>query len=78
MTIYFNVNIYYVMCVSDCGDVPALTNGRYVLADENNTTFGAVATVTCDKGYKSDGNIITCLENGQWSDSLCTARGDFC
>ena len=65
-----------MLMFSDCGNVPALMNGRYMLEDENNTTFGSVATVTCDKGYESVNRIITCLENGQWSVSLCTARGD--
>ena len=63
------------MCFSDCGNVPFVTNGKYVLDDGNSTTFGSVATVTCDTGYESVHKIITCLENGQWSDTLCTAKG---
>ncbi|XP_060554931.1 sushi, von Willebrand factor type A, EGF and pentraxin domain-containing protein 1-like isoform X2 [Ruditapes philippinarum] len=58
----------------DCGNVSAISNGKYELKDEANTTFGAMATVTCVKGYESDTNIITCLDNGQWSDSTCTAK----
>jgi hypothetical protein len=69
------VNYYNVICFQDCGIVPTISNGGYTLEDEGVTTFGAMATVTCDEGYESDSNAITCLENGQWSSVICTVKG---
>ncbi|XP_045195596.2 uncharacterized protein LOC123551036 [Mercenaria mercenaria] len=63
------------MCI-DCGNVPRIANGMVTLVDNQNTKYGALANVTCSEGFESDSNNITCLVSGQWSQILCTSKGE--
>jgi len=60
----------------DCGTLPTLDNGGYVLVDSSNTTYGAPANVQCNTGYNSSIEAITCTENGTWSTTQCLAVGE--
>ncbi|XP_053403087.1 uncharacterized protein LOC128558234 [Mercenaria mercenaria] len=53
-----------------CGQVPVIANGRILPLDSSNTSFGAIANVTCDTGYVANTPNITCLENGYWDDNV--------
>jgi len=61
--------------LTDCGTLPTIDNGAYVLVDSSNTTYGAPASVHCNTGYNSSIDVITCTENGTWSDAQCLAVG---
>lgn len=44
----------------------SIENGKL---NTTKTTYGTVAEVTCEIGYKTTGNnLATCLETGSWSD----------
>jgi len=60
---------------SDCGDLSAPSNGQISI---NATTFGSMATYSCDLGYTLDGNTSrTCQSNGQWSGSQPSCNGEW-
>jgi len=63
-------------CYLDCGTLPTLDNGGYVLVDSSNTTYGAAANVTCDTGYNSIIDTIICTVKGTWSTAICLAVGE--
>ena len=53
-------------------------NGSVLLADAGITTYGAVATQSCDIGYNLQGEVnITCTADGNWSDpvAICKIKG---
>ena len=71
-TFSFKTNIFAAN--ADCGPVPPLDNGAFVLYNVSNTTHGARANVVCHTGhYSSDANI-TCLA-GIWSFADCDPVG---
>jgi hypothetical protein len=43
--------------------------------DSDNTTYGAVAKVTCISGYNSSKEYIQCLSNGTWEIVTCEKIG---
>ena len=53
----------------DCGTAPGVDNG--VLDNPSDTSYGDVATYTCDYGYTPEGDQQnrSCLANGEWSES---------
>ncbi|XP_060560466.1 sushi, von Willebrand factor type A, EGF and pentraxin domain-containing protein 1-like [Ruditapes philippinarum] len=57
--------------VINCGDVPIVIKGSVTLLEEHNTTYSALANVSCDTGYNSSIGIIQCLETGQWQTTEC-------
>ena len=59
--------------LSDCGDLRIIPNGNLTLVSESNTTYGAVADVTCDTGYTPSEPDVRCLENATWSSADCSA-----
>ena len=63
------------MFFKDCGSVPTISHGRYVLVSANATTFGAEADVICDAGYDTNDRIIMCLDNGTWATATCNPKG---
>jgi len=67
--------LFYILLL-DCGTLPTLDNGAYVLVGPSNTTYGAPASVQCNTGYNSSIDAITCTENGTWSTTLCLAVGE--
>ena len=59
---------------SDCLVPADPTNGSYYYTL---TTYGAVATLTCDPGYITSHTSTTCNEAGQWSNmSSCERIGE--
>ncbi|XP_053404098.1 sushi, von Willebrand factor type A, EGF and pentraxin domain-containing protein 1-like [Mercenaria mercenaria] len=56
--------------VIDCGQIPTIENGRLYLLDNSNSSFGAVANVTCDTGYVANTPNVSCLETGFWDDDV--------
>ncbi|XP_053400559.1 sushi, von Willebrand factor type A, EGF and pentraxin domain-containing protein 1-like [Mercenaria mercenaria] len=64
-----------VICKSiDCGPVPAIAFGTTKLIDENNTTYGASAYLTCDTGFETNILNITCQSSGLWETAVCKAK----
>ena len=55
----------------DCGDPPALDNGRLTETPPTSTTAGSTVTYECNDGYVfeegSGAMSRTCLETGEWS-----------
>jgi hypothetical protein len=54
-----------------------IPHGDMVLHDDENTSEGALANITCDDGYDSDKPTIECLNNGKWENATCHPKG-FC
>ena len=59
----------------DCGTVPTLNSGNYILNNLTDTTYGANADVKCDAGYLASVDIITCTINGTWTLAICRDIG---
>ena len=57
--------------VTDCEAVPGVSNGDVSLLEDENTTYGKLAEVTCNKGYNSTSGTIRCLETGKWETPNC-------
>jgi hypothetical protein len=57
--------------------VPTVIKGSVTLLEENNTTYSALANVSCDTGYNASIGIIQCLETGQWQTTECQLLGKF-
>jgi len=72
---YFITSLFHVL--QDCGSVPAMFHGRYVMVSANVTTFGAEADVICDAGYDASELIVLCLENGTWATATCDPKGSY-
>ena len=53
----------------DCGTAPGVDNG--VLDNPSHTSYGDIATYSCDCGYAPEGEIQArdCLANTEWSES---------
>ncbi|XP_053398283.1 neurogenic locus Notch protein-like [Mercenaria mercenaria] len=55
----------------DCKAIPEVAAGSITLFKEGNITYGALAEVTCAKGYNTTLHIIQCLETGDWEIPSC-------
>ncbi|XP_052242328.1 sushi, von Willebrand factor type A, EGF and pentraxin domain-containing protein 1-like [Dreissena polymorpha] len=56
----------------DCGPLSLIANGAYILENQNNnTTFGSTANVTCHTGYSASAISITCNSSGIWETAEC-------
>lgn len=62
--------------VSGCRNLPIIQNGWIDLVDSSNTFYGATANVTCDEGYNSTVDIISCLSDGSWETVACEIIGN--
>ena len=65
----------YILLYTDCGFLPAPTNGKTLLS---NTTFGSIASYSCDTGYNLVGSSTSvCPADGEWSGEIpvCTVIG---
>ena len=52
--------------ISDCGAVPSINNGSFVL--EMDSTYMSIATVECDADFAPSGDCsIMCQPDGNWS-----------
>ncbi|XP_052807791.1 uncharacterized protein LOC128236745 isoform X3 [Mya arenaria] len=58
--------------VKDCGSVPLISHGQYLLPVPENTTHGSSAEVQCDIGFTTSQSKIRCLASGLWEQSACT------
>ena len=61
--------------VVDCGVLLGPPDGVVNLS--NGTTFGSMATYSCNSGYRLDGNTTRiCLSSGEWSDNepICQCK----
>ncbi|XP_060580503.1 sushi, von Willebrand factor type A, EGF and pentraxin domain-containing protein 1-like [Ruditapes philippinarum] len=58
--------------VVDCGDVPFINDGNIFLQEEGNSSYGALAKVTCNTGYNTTSDTIQCLDTGEWDNRTCT------
>jgi len=64
-----------LILLSDCSDPSSIDNGFLTYTS---SLFGDTANVTCDAGYVASVNVITCSENGAWSDCpVCRPVGKF-
>ncbi|XP_064386156.1 uncharacterized protein LOC135334774 isoform X2 [Halichondria panicea] len=63
-------------CIVSCGNPPIIISG--MMTSSTGTTFGAMATYTCNTGYQRSGSAtITCQASGSWSTApVCTALCD--
>ena len=60
---------------SDCGNKQSVANGKVDYTGRK-TTAGSSVPVTCDTGYKLNGNShITCKKDGLWSSGTCQIIG---
>ena len=83
-TLVWNVNISdkkidYVFCVrifTDCGNLSVISDGSITLQENGNSSFGALADVTCNMGYNAALDIIECLESGIWENTSCDIVGN--
>ncbi|XP_053375501.1 sushi, nidogen and EGF-like domain-containing protein 1 isoform X2 [Mercenaria mercenaria] len=58
--------------VTDCGKtLPAVKNGHLTINKEQDTTYGAMATVTCAPGYQRNKHTVSCQADGVWEEALC-------
>ena len=72
---YVSCYILYSFIAIDCGDLSAPSNGHISITA---TTFGSVATYSCDLGYTLDGSTSRiCQSNGQWSGSQPSCSGEW-
>ena len=72
LCLLFLVNVL-IMFVSDCGPLATLTDGSVSLS--SGTTFGSVATFSCDTGYTLNGDSTrTCLANSLWDKAQPTCQ----
>ena len=65
----------FATTVVDCGVLSRPAGGAVDLS--SGTTFGSIATYSCNTGYRIDGNITRiCLSTGEWSDSepICQCK----
>ena len=76
------VDIVLSSIAIDCGGLSVPSNGQISITA---TTFGSVATYSCDRGYTLDGNTSRiCQSNGQWSGPQpscvgeCLCNNKFC
>ncbi|KAH3725860.1 hypothetical protein DPMN_051712 [Dreissena polymorpha] len=79
----YESNVSQVMCQAnatwghancipkDCGFTPVILNGAYTLLNTTNTTYAALANVTCDVGYESNVSQIMCQANATWPTAKC-------
>ena len=60
--------------VVSCGNPPIIISG--MMTSSTGTTFGAMATYTCNTGYQRSGSAtITCQASGSWSTApVCTGK----
>jgi len=64
----------FFIAAIDCGGLSSPSNGQISVTG---TTFGSMATYSCDPGYTLDGNTSrTCQSNGQWSSSQLSCNGE--
>ncbi|XP_060578166.1 uncharacterized protein LOC132735247 [Ruditapes philippinarum] len=54
----------------DCGQ-PTTENGFATLLDSSNTTYMALATVTCNEGYETNTLHVKCQSDATWSAGNC-------
>lgn len=67
--------IFFIF-LTDCGKIPSLDNGIFLLADTANTRFGAKAFTQCNLGYSADKQYVTCQQSGNWESNVsCILRG---
>ena len=67
-------DVFLFLTVVDCGALNASANGQ--VSHTNGTTFGQIATYSCDTGYNLVGNSTrTCQADGVWSGSEPTCQG---
>jgi hypothetical protein len=59
----------------DCEAVPIIDNGQISLTQDGNTTYGAIANVSCSTGYNATVDTILCLETGKWDNATCNSIG---
>jgi len=62
---------------SDCGPVPFLDNGAFIMFSGSATTHGAMAETTCDTGHIPSALYIFCEEHGFWSSATCMLAGKY-
>ncbi len=76
LQLLFKLIIILYTAVVDCGVLTDPTNG---MVDTPTTTFGSMATYSCNPGYQMTGLMMrTCTASG-WStgdDPVCTGEGD--
>ena len=67
----------YKHLVSECDLPKSMPNGNISLRDPKNTSYGAIADVSCNTGYEPTTPQITCTTSGTWENASCNARGMF-
>ncbi|XP_053387176.1 E-selectin-like [Mercenaria mercenaria] len=58
-------------CEDDCSILSDIPNGTVTLLEDGNTTYGALANVSCEIGYNATVDIIKCTKAGMWEISTC-------
>lgn len=61
--------------MSDCGALPYLSNGHLTLHQPGNTTYEAIAKVSCSVGYVASSSEIICMLDGTWVTTSCFIVG---
>jgi hypothetical protein len=60
----------------DCSVAPKVSNGNVALLEEENTTYGALAEITCETGYNFSVPTIQCRDTGIWDTATCDLIGN--
>ena len=65
----------YKHLVSDCGLPKPMQKENISLRETTNTSYGAMADVSCNTGYEPSTPQITCTTSGLWENASCHAIG---
>ena len=52
-----------------------IDGGSISLQDTGNNSYGALADVTCEKGFNASLATIQCLDTGKWENTSCDVVG---
>ena len=78
LRIHVSICLETVCLVVDCGEFPALLNGKVHVI---HTTYQSRVNLTCEDGYNLVGaSSAVCLANGTWSNEIprCIGKDELC
>ncbi|XP_053396029.1 uncharacterized protein LOC123552673 [Mercenaria mercenaria] len=62
--------------IIDCGKPHDIEYGSVTLLKASSTMYNSMARVTCQDGYNTRKQVITCKETGDWESSSCDPEDD--
>jgi hypothetical protein len=52
-----------------------IANGTVKLDSSGETTYRTTATITCDTGFETSDDSISCQADGSWEEASCKIKG---